>query len=117
MAFGSLGQGDAGSPTGAPFRLGQITFASVSLNVQLLRKIPVTGGAGARLRMPSTADLNDSGVSAFNDVAALMLTAVQIHSAWSEISSGQSMVVGPASMLGPDGGMTATRIHLELSVS
>ena len=107
---------------GAPFVQ---TYTPTAINlfaqygVQLVRAVPVTAVDNGPFptQVPSAEELSESGIAAMDDAGALTLATVAIHQAHTITGPGEGFVIDSVDTLGPEGGMAATRVALNISLT
>ena len=117
VILGLVGQGQPGKPEPGTYVPGsEILMAQFDL--QLIRTIPALNGEGFPPQMiPGAVALGESGVQLINDAEALVKAAIAIHAAKTVTEAAlQGFAIGPASPLGPEGGLAGTRILVEIGL-
>lgn len=115
-----LGVGDQGEPgqtLQGSFRVARAVHTSSSLFVQILRKTSSIGPLGPWTQIPAPADLNADGKLALKDAGCLMKAAIMVFKDYQAVGPGQSFTIGPVTTLGPQGGMAAVRLRIDVSLS
>lgn len=114
----------AGGLTGQPGRpittnvasASGITF-SVAFYVMLIRSVSTYGYfASGELDIPSDADLGAEGQQAVMDAGALLAAAAVVKANKSVVTNSQGFVIGQVAPVGPQGGLAAMRLDLNLII-
>jgi hypothetical protein len=118
MYLGALGPGQAGKPVSASYRTSDQIMMSVILYVQIIREVSTFGYGymGGAVQLPGPDDLNDEGMCALNDAGYLIAAAIAIKTAGQAVPLGIDYAIGNCVPLGPDGGLAAMRIELNISI-
>ena len=115
LAGGITGQPGSPQTRNIPATQG-ITF-SVGFYVMLVRSVSSFGyWAGGDIDIPSDADLDFEGQRAVSDAGALLAAAAKIKSAKDIVTNSGAFVIGEVSTIGPQGGLSAVRLYLDLGI-
>lgn len=114
-----LGIGNSGEPGFADtrsFRVAREAHVSATFFVQILRMVSNIGPMGPWENFPAPTALQEDGETALKDAGGLLKSSILIFKSYKATGSGQSFAIGPVQSLGPNGGMAATRIRIDLSL-
>jgi hypothetical protein len=115
-----LGGGHTGQP-GQPIATNVVSVSAVvrtaMFYVQLIREVSTFGYLRGDWRdIPTDADLNTEGVQAINDAGMLVAAATRVKKDAIIVANEAGFVIGQVMPIGPDGGLAAMRLQLDLSV-
>lgn len=118
--LGEIQQGQPGHPVATTYLSAIEAQFFARVFAQIVRKqtaVPGSDSFSASANMPSVAQMTADACQAMTDAAGLLTAAQLVHASYLASSPGEGFVVGPLSTLGPDGGLAAVRIALEISLS
>jgi hypothetical protein len=118
LYLGATNTGQPGAPVSTNIVSVKALTSMVGVYVQLIRQASSFGLFTAQYPGPAPdATLNAEGVQAFNDAGALILAATNIKKKKQIVTSSQEgFVIGQITPIGPQGGLAAVRLYLELSI-
>jgi hypothetical protein len=88
-----------------------------SFYVQLIREVSSFGyQRGDWIDIPPDTDLNAQGLQAINDAGMLVAAATKIKFNDQLVATAAGFVVGEVMPIGPDGGLAAMRLLIDLSI-
>ena len=118
VTLGTIGQGQPGMPIGTTFIPGDVSVMWATFYVQIIRIAPALSGEGFTSDLtPSPETLGGAGQEAVNDGRALVQAAIAIHASYSATGPGEGFVIGPLMPLGPEGGLSAMRLQIDVSLA
>jgi hypothetical protein len=88
-----------------------------TLYVQILRVTAALMDDGDRYSVPNAEDIGTSGAQALSDASGLLRAAQAIHSKYLATGAGEQFIIQAVEPLGPEGGLAAVRIGIEVSLS
>lgn len=111
--------GQPGAPFGLPMQVASMLSFSATLYVQIIREISNVGTSGGSfgLMLPDTSSMGADGLAAMNDAQGLVRTAVDIFANYYATDPGEGFKIGDVSPLGPEGGLAAMRLALDISLT
>ncbi len=115
--LGDIGQGQPGAPFSGTPQPAAVTVLRCTIWVQLCREHPSLYDAGARLMLPDPPALDTAGQTSVLDAASLMQAAMAIHATYSATGPGEGFAILGVQPLGPEGGLAAMRLGLDMSLA
>lgn len=114
----TINQGQPGSEVGASYATPNALNQFVALGVWLVREVPSleTDGPFASM-VPSAGDLGLAGATCMADAEGLIRTAIAVWNQFQVVDRGMGFSIGPLNSFGPEGGLSANRILLNVSLS
>jgi hypothetical protein len=114
IELGTITQGQPGRPVGDTFQPASVTITQAQFFVQIIRETSALSGEGWAVNMvPDSEQLGDEGTTALDDAGALVKAAIAVHAA---IGQGKGFVIDSCSPLGPQGGLSAMRLSITVSL-
>jgi hypothetical protein len=116
--LGSSLVGQPGAPITRNIPRNQAIFTVVTFFVMLIRECSSFGYYMSGAPAPaSNYILNSEGIRALNDAGALIQVAKNLRQGTSIVKNAQAgFAIGPVQALGPEGGLAAMRLQLDISI-
>lgn len=114
--LGAVQQGVPGKPEGFSLVSASQIITFVSVNFQLIRSVGTVGIRGGRIGLPTKTVQDTEGARAFDDAGYLFQAAVNMKAAGSVVPLGIDFAIGQVIPIGPEGGLSAVRINLDVSI-
>jgi hypothetical protein len=112
IAVARIYMGEPGMPVGSSLIAGQF-HQSVSFGLLYLFPVPGLTGNGA---FPATADLDAAGKTTAEVASIFWEVAVNLRVTDKLSPGGGSVVIGPLSTMGPEGGLAGIALQLDMSL-
>jgi hypothetical protein len=118
LYLGGTFSGVAGRPQTTNIPAVQGVLTAITLYLMIIRAVPTFGFFTSGDPAPASDDqLNGAGVQSMNDAGALIIAAIAIKKAGNFTNSKQaSFVIGATNSIGPEGGLAAVRLQLDISI-
>jgi hypothetical protein len=116
--LGSTGVGQPGQPQTQNIPSTKAVFSTIGIYVMIIRAVSSFGYYSGESAVPASDEqLNAEGIQLVNDAGALIKAALAIKKAGKIVNSKQAgFVIGQITPIGPQGGLSAMRLFLELSI-
>jgi hypothetical protein len=114
--LGTTSIGQPGAPVNTNLQSPKVMFTTVTFYIMVIRR-SASFGYYTQSQPPYEGDLNREGIQSMNDVGALIQAAKNIRKNEDIVSNRQAgFTVGPVTPIGPEGGLSANRISVEVSI-
>lgn len=115
-SIGTTSLGQPGVPTSGNLQTPKVMFTTVTFYIMIIRNC-ASFGYYTQNQPPYEGDLNREGIQSMNDVGALIQAAKDLRKDPDIVGNRQAgFTVGPVEPMGPEGGLSANRISVELSI-